>query len=100
LPAKGVLTRVKVALVHYWLVGMRGGEKVLEARACGARVVASDLPELREAGGADAIYISPTKEGIRAGILSTIAQPRPTPNGFGEFTWRRSAELLANVLAS
>jgi glycosyltransferase involved in cell wall biosynthesis len=76
------------------------GMPVLEARACGARVVASDLPELREAGGADAIYISPTKEGIRAGILSTIAQPRPTPNGFGEFTWRRSAELLANVLAS
>lgn len=22
---------MKVALVHYWLVGMRGGEKVLEA---------------------------------------------------------------------
>src|ERR1700731_1418440 len=27
----GAEVRMKVAIVHYWLVGMRGGEKVLEA---------------------------------------------------------------------
>lgn len=28
---KGPITQPRVAIIHYWLVGMRGGEKVLEA---------------------------------------------------------------------
>jgi glycosyltransferase involved in cell wall biosynthesis len=31
LPAAGEGSMMKVAIVHYWLVGMRGGEKVVEA---------------------------------------------------------------------
>ena len=36
------------------------GMPVLEARACGTRVVATDIPEIREAGEQGAIYVSPT----------------------------------------
>lgn len=50
------------------------GMPVLEARACGTRVVTSDIPELREAGGEDAIYVAPTAEGIRQGILVGLSQ--------------------------
>jgi glycosyltransferase involved in cell wall biosynthesis len=52
------------------------GMPVLEARACGAAVITSDLPELREAGGEGGIYIEPTEEGIRNGIL-TAPKRRP-----------------------
>jgi glycosyltransferase involved in cell wall biosynthesis len=75
------------------------GIPVLEARACGAQVVASDIPELREAGGDDAIYIAPSRAGIREGILkvvsdgagATVSADRPP-------TWEKGAEVLARVL--
>lgn len=41
------------------------GIPVLEARACGTRVVTTDLPELREAGGDDAIYVPPTSHALQ-----------------------------------
>lgn len=47
------------------------GMPLLEARACGTRVIASDIPELRESGG-DAIFIKPTNDGIRKGILASL----------------------------
>lgn len=75
------------------------GMPVLEARACGARIVASDIPEIREAGGEEAVYVPPTAEGIRHGILGTLA---------GEFgakstdapmpSWGESAQILASAL--
>ena len=48
------------------------GIPVLEARMCGARIVTSDIPELHEAGGDNAIYIVPSEEGIKKGILECI----------------------------
>jgi len=74
------------------------GLPVLEARACGARVVASDTPELREAGGPDTLFVEPTDEGVRAGIEAAIAG-RVRPSGATTFpTWRPGAQTLADAL--
>ena len=40
------------------------GMPVMEASACGATVIASDIEEIREAGDANTIYIRPTPEEI------------------------------------
>lgn len=44
------------------------GMPVLEAKCCGARIVASDIPEIREAGGDSPIYVEPTVDGIKRGL--------------------------------
>lgn len=74
------------------------GMPVLEARACGARVVTSNLPELREAGGEDAIYVSPTDQGIRAGILRAVNQASAKAVNWRDWNCTRSALVLAQVL--
>jgi len=74
------------------------GMPVLEARACGAAVITSDLPELREAGGEAGIYIEPTEEGIRNGIL-TAPKRRPAQGlDWRDWSWSKSAAILAQVL--
>lgn len=45
------------------------GMPVLEARACGTAVIATDIPEIREAGGSGACYIQPTVDAIRNGLM-------------------------------
>lgn len=75
------------------------GLPALEARACGARVVATDIPELREAGGPDAIYIEPTEAGIRQGILAALDRARPQPTRSSLPTWAEGAQRLAALLA-
>jgi glycosyltransferase involved in cell wall biosynthesis len=72
------------------------GMPVLEARRCGARVVTTDIPELREAGDEYVIYVQPTLDGIKAGILRAIGLPRPPP-AVGR-TWKESARILARAL--
>ncbi|HJU10409.1 MAG TPA: glycosyltransferase family 1 protein, partial [Candidatus Binataceae bacterium] len=67
------------------------GMPVLEACGCGARVVTSDTPELREAGGDRAIYVAATEEGIRSGISLAIKAPRAAPLDWRQFSWTRSA---------
>ncbi len=74
------------------------GMPVMEARACGARVVATDLPELREAGDDTVIYIPPTEEGIRSGLLAALSTPPALPIAARSRTWRASAKTLAQVL--
>ena len=74
------------------------GMPVLEARACGASVVTSDLPELREAGGEGGVYIEPTEEGICRGILAALAKKPPTELDWQEWSWNKSARILAQVL--
>ena len=61
-------------------------------------MVTTDLPELREAGGEDAIYISPTEEGIRSGIARAVASVAARPINWREWNWVGSASILAQVL--
>ncbi len=73
------------------------GMPVLEARACQTKIVATDAPEIREAGGDRAIYIRPDAEGIRGGILAALAAERPTaPDNL--WTWKSSAQILADAI--
>lgn len=73
------------------------GIPVLEALACGTRVVATDVPEIREAGGSEAVYIEPTEQGLREGILTTIASRRKvTPPSYD--TWDKGARELARAI--
>jgi glycosyltransferase involved in cell wall biosynthesis len=75
------------------------GLPVLEARACGANVLASDLPEIREAGCEGAVYIPPTAEGLREGLRCVITRPRSPAWASGLLpTWRGSAAVLARYL--
>jgi glycosyltransferase involved in cell wall biosynthesis len=74
------------------------GMPVLEARACGARVVTTDLPELREAGDEYVIYVAPTLAGVKAGILQATNSPPPPP-ALSQ-TWKESAQVLVRGLLS
>jgi len=77
------------------------GMPVLEARACGARVVTTDIPELREAGGGQAIYIKPDAPGLRSGILEALSFPSPDcSHSMVNKGWEHSAYLLAEALRS
>jgi glycosyltransferase involved in cell wall biosynthesis len=74
------------------------GMPVLEARACGTRVVTSNIPELREAGGDDAIYVVPTEGGIREGIALAIQRRAKSAVDCRDWSWTMSASILAGVL--
>ena len=78
------------------------GIPVSEARACGTRVVASDIPEIREAGGPDpeVIYVQPTSQGLREGIEKILGregtEPAVRPERPG---WDAAAQIYAEALA-
>jgi glycosyltransferase involved in cell wall biosynthesis len=75
------------------------GIPVLEARACGARVVATDIPEIREAGGDSTTYVMPTSEGIRSGIMRVLSQQQTERTGtMCRHTWEEGAATLARLL--
>jgi glycosyltransferase involved in cell wall biosynthesis len=74
------------------------GMPVLEARACGARVVTSDSPELREAGGNDAFYISANEEGVISGILTAMSSKRRGVFDWHTQSWLASSAILAEAL--
>jgi glycosyltransferase involved in cell wall biosynthesis len=74
------------------------GMPVLEARACGARVVTSDTPELREAGGDDAVYVAPNTQGICCGISLALRSAAAKPIDRQDWNWTASAAVLAEVL--
>jgi len=75
------------------------GIPVLEARACGTKVVTTDIPELREAGGSDVIYIQPTELGIRQGILTGLSQSFVNQNHQNIPTWKEGAKTLAKIIS-
>jgi glycosyltransferase involved in cell wall biosynthesis len=72
------------------------GMPVLEARSCGARVVATDIPELREAGDEHVVYVQPTVDGVKAGITKAVGSPKPPP--LVHHTWKEEAQVLARAL--
>lgn len=75
------------------------GMPVLEARACGSRVLVADVPELREAGGPHAVVVPPTIDGLRDGLKRVLAQPhRPEADLARRHAWRAGALRLAAAL--
>lgn len=80
------------------------GMPVLEAKCCGARIVTSDIPEIREAGGDGPIYIEPTVEGIKQGLRlaeksppGNIAVVREVDRGA---SWAQEGGALVNAIRS
>ncbi len=74
------------------------GMPVFEARAIGCRVVATDSPELREAGGEDATYVQPTPEAIAAGLEMALSRDKPSPSPSLGHDWADAAKVMANLL--
>lgn len=55
------------------------GIPVREAILCATPVIASDIPEIREAGGSSPMYIAPEKEALKRALLNP-PQERPFPD--------------------
>lgn len=72
------------------------GMPVIEARTLGCRVVTTDSPELREAGGATTTYVAPTPEAIAAGLELALAQPAPAPVKLNH-DWGDAARVMASA---
>ena len=72
------------------------GMPLQEARACGTRLVSTNTPELREAGGPHGIYVECNIEGLKNGIISasshTVSKPDPIHQ------WSDSALVMADVI--
>lgn len=73
------------------------GIPAAESRACGARVVASDIPELREAGGATGIYIEPTQQGIRQGLMQVEREGDVLQQQTTLPSWTEAAATMADA---
>lgn len=76
------------------------GIPVLEARLCGARVVATDIPEIREAGGDGVSYCEPTESSLREAIVKAVGGARPAVSLVDRPSWAASARILAAALAA
>lgn len=88
------------------------GMPVLEALKCGAHVLASDVPEIREAGGSHATYFEPSVEGIKQTLLqflqseaylhpeSSLNHERITRLIIHGSTWEEEGRKLAMVIKS
>jgi glycosyltransferase involved in cell wall biosynthesis len=97
-----VYRRAGVVLVPSAAEGF--GLPVIEALACGAVVVASDIPALREAGGPAAIYAPVGHVGAWSDVVARLltdaaaAPPRADRLAWaGRFTWTAHAEIIARA---
>ncbi len=79
----------------------------LEALACGARVIVSDIPAHREVLGSAARFVKLGDRADWARALAELEQPQPSAAGgalqhapLERFTWERSAELLVQHLTA
>ena len=70
------------------------GMPVAEALACGTRVVTTDSPELREAGGEQCIFIEPIEERIRHGIEVACSMNSAPSSSSPRSTWNDNAAIL------
>ncbi len=74
------------------------GIPVAEARACGAQIIASDIPELREAGGPKGIYVKPTIKGICEALLQVANSPNGTVLDYGKPpSWAEAGDTMVDV---
>ncbi len=76
------------------------GLPVLEARACGARIVATDIPEIREAGGEAAIYCLPQIDALKEAISRALQQPKQPCKREQLPSWKASAKILSQLLTA
>jgi glycosyltransferase involved in cell wall biosynthesis len=80
------------------------GMPVLEAKCCNARIVTSDTPEIREAGGTGPIYVQPSVDGIKQGLRAAAMLPRgedvPGPCIARDAAWEEQGERLAQTIRS
>lgn len=74
------------------------GMPVAEALACGARVLTTDAPELRQTGGEACLYIAPTESAIESGLISICQQPKPSLNQIPHFSWDESTAHFAKKI--
>lgn len=81
------------------------GMPIAEALACGASMLASDMPETREAGLDYAKYILPTRENLFQAIVSIIEnQPAKTSkeevaaNRVLPFSWDKAGKLYVEAI--
>lgn len=73
------------------------GMPVAEARTFGCRIVTTDSPELREAGGDGAVYVAPAPEDIAAGLKRALDGPRP-PVCEPDYDRNKSAIVMSRML--
>jgi glycosyltransferase involved in cell wall biosynthesis len=74
------------------------GIPVIEALAFGTPVVTTDIPELREAGGDHCIYVEPSANGIKNGIIRALSinefKPVLRDFDFDYSKWLESIEFI------
>jgi glycosyltransferase involved in cell wall biosynthesis len=80
------------------------GLPVIEALGCGAPVVASDIPAIREAGGPAAVYAPIADIGAWAdAVLKVLTDPASAPSRdvrlawAGRFSWAAHAATIARA---
>lgn len=73
------------------------GIPALEARLCGAKVLAADVPEIREACGEGGVFVTPDAAGLREGLMRVLAQPDMSIVHDAP-TWDAGAAVLAGHL--
>lgn len=84
------------------------GMPVLEAVRCGARVLATDLPEIREAGGSQVTYFEPTVDGIADALRAVFAEdcafekslPNANHDQGHDYSWQTEGRKLAMTMKS
>lgn len=72
------------------------GITALEALSCGARILASDIPEIREACKDQGCFIAPTYVGIKEGLLKVLSMEFKNLNYIQFYSWGESAKNFAN----
>lgn len=72
------------------------GMPAAEAAALGTRVLATDIPELREAAGGAGVFVGTSVREIADGLLRVLEMPRPDPRPGN--SWSDSAAVVAAAL--